>query len=116
MTTEGCFESWQLLAGEDLSGAGALHKCVSADGKIAADITRYLGVLKSKGASGESVRVAIDGVVKVFAGAAISTPGNPVTVTTSGYVAPGTSTLPFIGRYVGNAACVSGDLIPVSLV
>lgn len=113
MSIEGDFCSWQTLAGEDLSANGALHKAVSGDGKIAQSIVQFLGVLKSKAASGEMARVAIDGVVKVVAGAAVSTIGNPVTVTTSGFIVAGTSTIPYIGRALAIAA--SGDLFPIAL-
>lgn len=110
---EGKYDSWQVVAGADLTGNGTLHKALTVGGTIAADITQVGGILKSKGNTGELVRVAYQGIVKAYAGAAVNTLGNPITVTTSGFLIAGTSTLPFLGRALATAA--SGDLFPVMI-
>lgn len=114
MATEGHFESWQVLAVDDWSTAGALHKAVTHAGTFAADMTQYAGILKSKGKVGQDCRVAIYGVVKAFVGATVTTPGQALTVTTSGFLAVGTHTLPFIGRISAQSSpAASGDLVTV---
>lgn len=116
MTTEGWFESWQVAAVDDWSQAAALHKVVNHDGTFAADYTRAAGVLKSKGKAGQLCRVAYLGAVKAFAGAAITTPGAPLTATTSGFLAVATHTQPYLGRLAATSApCNSGDLVTILL-
>ena len=118
MATEGYFESWQVLVGtDDLSTSAALHKAVTHAGNFAADLTMCAGILKSKGKAGQEVRVAVDGTVKAYVGAAVTTPGCPLTVTTSGFLAVGTHTLPFLGRLAGaSAPANSGDLVTMVMV
>jgi hypothetical protein len=124
MATEGDYDAWQVLAGEDLSGA--LHKCVTATGKIAqAGAATYpelpLGVAKSKAASGESVRVATEGIVKAFVGLAVTTIGWPLGVANSGWLVPtsfasvGSSQGIVTARFLGPSAAASGDLATIFL-
>ena len=62
---------------------------------------------------GDLCRCAIDptGVVKGWAGAAVTTVGYPVTVTTSGFLIAASSGGQCVGRAF--AAAASGDLFPV---
>jgi hypothetical protein len=115
MTAEINVQYYPVVATADLSAAandntGPLHKVVTCNGAIAGAPQLAMGVLKSKGAIGESLSVAVRGVVKAFAGAAISTIGYPITVTTSGFITAAVSG----GYMVGKAmeVCASGDLRP----
>jgi len=99
-----------IQAGQDLTPIGCLHKAVTINGVIAANPVALGGFLKSKGAQGENVAIADSGVVKVFAGAAVSTVGMPVTVTTSGFVIACPVGSYMIGKAYATAA--SGDLFP----
>jgi hypothetical protein len=105
-----------VVAGADLSSpaldnTGVMHKIVNINGTIASGPTTAVGALKSKGKVGEGVRVAVEGVIKCWAGAAVSTLGYPVTVTTSGFVVAATSG----GYTIGKAFTLanSGDLFAV---
>lgn len=100
-----------VLANEDLTPAGKLHKAITVNGTLAAGPQLVSGFLKSKGLSGESVRLANEGVVKVVAGAAVTTIGYPVTVTTSGFVIAASSGGACVGRAFTAAA--SGDIFPI---
>ena len=117
MATEGYFESWQVTAVDDWSTSGALNKFVDHGGTFSAGMTMVAGVLKSRAKAGQLARVAVDGTVKVVTGVAVTTPGNPIVATTSGFAAVGTSTIPFLGRIVA-ASCpaASGDLITIVMV
>lgn len=101
----------QDLSSSDLTNVGVLHKAVTVNGTIAPTAALAAGFLKSKGKSGESVAVAIEGVVKVWAGAAISTVGYPVTITTSGFVIASVNCGYTIGKAFATAN--SGDLVPI---
>lgn len=103
----GKYETWQVAAGQDLSAC--LFKAVTVGGTIAANASTALGILVTKGSTGEHVGVAVSGVVKGWAGGAISA-GAAVTITTSGFfTAAGSNGVP-----VGKAleTCASGDLFP----
>lgn len=111
MTIELNVEYINVTATEDLTPAGKLHKAITVNGTIAAAPQLVGGFLKSKGLSGESVRLANEGVVKVIAGATVTTIGYPVTVTTSGFVIAASSGGHCVGRAF--AAAASGDLFPI---
>ena len=113
MSTHGNYEARAIVAGEDLSG-DVLYRAISYGGTITGTnaLGRQAGVLVSKGKSGERVSYAYEGEVKVRAGAAITTPGYAITVTGSGWFVAATSGGMAIGRYLGDAACASGDIVP----
>lgn len=102
-----------IAAGQDLTPAAMLHKAVNVNGTIAASPTNAVGFLKSHNVSGAEVRVADAGVVKVIAGAAVTTAGYPVTITASGFVIAASSGGYTIGRSFATAAVASGDLFPI---
>jgi hypothetical protein len=104
----GKHETFQFVAGADLSDA--IWKVVTVGGTIAPSAAAALGVLVTKPKSGEHGGAAISGVVKCWAGGAI-TAGASITVTTSGWmttVASGAG-IP-VGKALATAA--SGDLFP----
>jgi hypothetical protein len=100
-----------VVANQDLTPAALLHKAITVNGTIAPSAGLVCGFLKSHGQSGEGVRIADSGVVKVVAGAAVTTIGYPVTITTSGFVIAASSGGTTIGRAFG--AANSGDLFPI---
>ena len=109
MTIEGEFSIWNVTATEDLTAATALYKACGINGTIVASTALALGVLRSKNVSGGQVSVVYAGITKVVAGAAVSTLGFPLTVTTSGFFIAATSGAGHVGRALSTAA--SGDLI-----
>lgn len=111
MSIEQAVSYINITANQDMTPAGTLHKAVTVNGTIAASCSLLGGFSKSKSANGQSLRIAIQGVVKVVAGAAVSTVGYPVTVTTSGFVIAATSGGYTMGRAFTTAA--SGDLFPI---
>ena len=107
MTTQNRWFGVTVPAGADLTAAAVLHKAVAVGGTIAANNQTAIGLLKSKGKTGEGVTLAYLGEMKAYAGAAI-TIGDRLMITTSGFVILGTSgTLP-IGKAL--EAANSGDL------
>lgn len=118
MSIEQCVDYLNISAGQDLSAyqndnTGVIHKAVYLNGTIAAGPTYVGGLLKSKGKSGEGVRIAYQGVAKGWAGAAVNTIGAPVTITASGFLTAATSGQGIIGRAFATAN--SGDLFPIML-
>ena len=107
MTTDSDFEMTTVSAGADLTGADKLFKAVAVGGTIAATNAAALGLLRSKGKSGESVSVAYAGEMKAYAGAAI-TAGDRVSITTSGFTIVAVDSRSTVGRALETAA--SGDL------
>lgn len=114
MTIESEFQIWNVTATEDLSGAGARFKAVSIAGTIAATPSLAIGILRSAGASGAQVSAVVKGFTKAVVGAVVTTPGYPLKVAaTSGFLIAAVSGDVHCGRYLGTAACASGDLVPV---
>lgn len=111
MTTEQRVQYLNITANQDLTPAACLHKAVTVNGTIAATAALAVGFLKSHALSGEGVRIADQGVVKVVAGAAVTTIGYPVTITTSGFVIAAVNCGYMIGRAF--TAASSGDLFPI---
>jgi hypothetical protein len=109
VTTEGRQNKWAITATEDLSAAGARYKAVTLAGAIAPSTVRVAGVLVTSCKSGERGSVIYEGVAKVVAGAAVSTLGYPLTITTSGFFIAASSGGSTIGRNLAVAA--SGDLV-----
>lgn len=109
MATENQFMAITIAAGADLSAAR--YKAVAVGGTIAAD-TSAIGLLQNvPGASGRHASVGVSGVMKGYAGAAVSA-GARLTVTTSGWLITATSANIDGGFTVGKAleAANSGDL------
>lgn len=100
-----------VAAGQDLTPAAVLHKALTVNGTIAANGRDAVGVLKSHGPQGLGVRVADSGIIKIVAGAAVSTPGFPITVTTSGFCIASPVGSATIGKAFTAAA--SGDLMAI---
>lgn len=107
MTTHVRKHATTITAGADLTGAGSLYKAVAIGGTIAATPVAAVGLLDSKGPSGEPVSVVYEGETKAYAGAAISA-GAKLTVTTSGYVITSADSRVSVGRAL--EAANSGDL------
>lgn len=118
MATEDRLKKIAITATADLSSGaldntGVLHKAVTLNGAIAPTPNLAGGLLKNKGAIGEPVAVAVEGLMKGWAGAAISTVGYPVTITASGFIIAASSGDYTIGKTLEIAA--SGDLRPFLL-
>lgn len=110
MTTERSTVATDIRAGADLTGDASLHKAIAIGGTIAANNSTAIGLLKSKGASGQQVRVAWFGEMKGVAGAAV-TAGDKVSVTTSGFLITSPASTNPIGKALETAA--SGDLVRI---
>lgn len=104
-------------AANDFRVAGALYKVVDFAGDLSvAGGKNAMGILQSQPNSGQHGNVHYFGETKAVAGAAITTPGYPLTTAASGFVVAAVSGDNVIGRYVqggrtANAACASGDQI-----
>lgn len=115
MTIESEFQQvWNVTATEDLTGAGNMFKAVSIAGTIAAGPTFAIGILRSKGVSGQQVSAVVKGVTKVMVGTAVSTLGHPLKIAaTSGWLAAAASGDVHVGRALALAA--SGDLVTAAV-
>ena len=111
MTIESEFKVWNVTATEDLTANSAMYHAVSILGTIAASPAMAIGVLRGKAVLGAQAPVVIEGITKVVAGAVITTPGYPIANTTSGFFIAAVSGGVHCGRYLGGAACASGDLV-----
>lgn len=94
-----------IIAGEDLSGSQYL--AIEADGTIAANNDVAYGLLKNKPLSGEHAALAVSGLLKGRAAAAISA-NVRLKVTTSGFITTVASGDGSCGKNL-NAAVGSGD-------
>ncbi len=110
MTIESKFDVYNVAATEDLTANSALFKAVGFGGTIVGSPRLAAGILRSKGVIGAQVAAVYQGITKVVAGAAITTPGFGITITTSGFVIAASSGGSSCGRAITAAA--SGDLIP----
>jgi hypothetical protein len=110
MTTEQKTNLMTVTATEDLSVATARYHAVSLAGLIVASTSRAAGVLRFGASSGQQASVIYQGIAKVMAGAAVTTLGYPLTITTSGWFIAASSGGAMVGRAL--AAAASGDLIP----
>jgi hypothetical protein len=109
MTTTQVQELYNVTAGQDLTPDSCLFHAVSLAGLIVANTSRVAGVLVTKGLSGEQVSYVRTGVTKVMAGAAVTTLGYPLVITTSGWFIAASSGGAMVGRALTAAA--SGDLL-----
>lgn len=110
MAIEGKFDAYNVAATEDLTAASALFKAVGFGGTIVGAPRLAAGILRSHAVVGQQATAVYQGITKVVAGAAITTPGFGITITTSGYVIAASSGGSSVGRALTAAA--SGDLIP----
>lgn len=110
MTIESKWNAYNVAATEDLTADSALFKAVGFGGTIVGAPRNAVGILRSKGKIGQQVTAVYDGITKVVAGAAITTPGFNITITTSGFVIAASSGGSSCGRAL--TAASSGDLIP----
>lgn len=111
MTTDVRFHSAPIPAAQDLTDPTTRFKALTIGGTIAANVNQAAGLLRTSCRSGETASVAYEGLTKAVAGAAITTPGFPLKITTSGFIIAASSGDATCGRYWQNAACASGDLI-----
>ena len=111
MTTENNFEQMTVQAGQDLTADSVLFKGLSLNGTILAAAGHLAaGVLRSKVSSGGHASVVYQGITKVDVGAAVSTIGFPLKLTTSGWftvAASGDGVV--VGRALATAS--SGDRV-----
>lgn len=109
MATDIRIEKLQLTAGADLAES-AQYKALTFAGTVAADAPNAAGILiTAPVSSGQAVSVGYTGAFKADFGAAVSTPGFPLTVAASGWIVAAGS-LGFIGC-IGRAitTVASGD-------
>lgn len=91
MATENVKQMHTIVAANDFRVSGALRKAVDADGDFsAAGAATTLGIAMSQPNSGQHLAVAINGVIKAYAGAAISA-GAKLTTAASGFIVTATS-------------------------
>jgi hypothetical protein len=94
-----------------------LYRVVDFGGDLSvAGAASAAGISQSRANSGSHMNVHVVGVAKAIAGAAITTPGYPLTTAASGFVVPAVSGSHVIGRYVQagripGAAANSGDMV-----
>lgn len=86
-----------------------LWKAATFGGLIAATPLQAAGVIRSTAEIGQGLSLVYEGITKVKVGAAINTPGYPLTITTSGFFIAATSGGKSVGRAFSTAA--SGDLV-----
>lgn len=118
MGTTNRMRSRTFIAANDFRTVG-LNMVVAHGGDFSpAGGHRALGVLQSRPNSGQPGAAAETGDVKCIAGAAITTPGYPLTTAASGFVIAANSGSSVIGRYAPThpnsglgGACASGDMI-----
>lgn len=96
-------------ATQDLTGFK--YRAVTFGGAVAATSLAAAGLLKYGCNSGYDASVIIEGITKGQIGAAVSTAGYPLMITTSGYLIAATSGQVTVGRAISTGA--SGDLIEV---
>lgn len=119
MATEQAYKCVTRIAGADLSATSNLDLWVEQTAANSATIANaatdiLLGVLKSNGASGFGVAVAIDGIVKIKAGAAVAV-NALVTTDSSGRAVTAVSTNRYRG--IAQTACSNAnEYIEVLLV
>jgi len=110
MTTDIKFSALQITAGADLDTPASRFKAVTIGGTIAASVTyQAAGILRHGGKTGETLSVIYEGITKVLAGAAITSGGLQLKITTSGYLIAAVSGDLSIGRSL--SFCASGDLV-----
>jgi hypothetical protein len=108
MATEGPMAKVTVTAVNDFRVAGALHKVVDADGDFsAAGGATALGLAKSQPNSGEWLALGVSGIMKAYAGGAL-TIGARLTVAASGFVTAAGSGDAIVGTAM--QACDSGDI------
>lgn len=89
-----------------------LYRAVDFAGTLStANGANAAGIALTSPNCGQHMRVGIIGVMKVTAGAAITTPGYPLTTAASGYIVAAVSGANVVGRYLGTAAAASGAMI-----
>jgi hypothetical protein len=116
MATKNEHKLMSIQAQSDLSAAASRYRCVTHLGALSAAnlaagaVGGTAGILSDFGTprSGEIASVVYAGLYKAIAGAAITTPGWPVMVGSSGYIFAAASGGPTCGRAMESAA--SGDL------
>ncbi len=114
MTIHNRTEAYTVTAAEDLSAASSLYKGITLAGTLmpanaaAGASSRVAGINVTQAKSGEQASYVYEGIVKVYAGAAVSTLGYPLAVGSSGFVFAAASGNWHCGRAVTTAA--SGDL------
>lgn len=110
MTTELKYNALQITAGADLDTPASRFKGVTIGGTIAASANyQAIGILRHGGKTGETLSVVYEGITKVVAGAAVTSGGTPIKITTSGFIIAAASGDVSIGRAL--TPCASGDLV-----
>lgn len=110
MTTDNKFCEYTIVAGANLDTPASRFKAVTVGGTIAAAVDySAAGILRHGGKTGESLGVIYEGITKVLAGAAVTSAGLRLKITTSGFIIAAVSGDLTIGRALG--FCSSGDLV-----
>jgi hypothetical protein len=107
MSTENKWLGITIQASENYQSAHQ-HKAITAGGLVAASPDLCVGLLKTKPGVGEHATVGYIGIMRYYAGGAV-TNGENLTVTTSGFiVATGSASGTTVGKAI--EAANSGDL------
>lgn len=113
MTTEEKFDATTVPASVVVTN-DMLWKAITYGGTIAALPGPAAGIIRSTAQKvGQGVTAVYQGISKVKAGAAITSLGAPLTITTSGFVIAAASGGAHIGRAM--ETCASGDLVKAYL-
>lgn len=108
MATEGPMVKVTVAAANDFRVAGALHKVLDADNDFsAAGGATAIGLAKSQANSGQHLAVGVSGIMKAYAGGAL-TIGARLTVAASGWLTAAGSGDAIVGTAM--EAANSGDL------
>lgn len=109
MTTDIKQDLLQVAASIDLTPNGMKFKGITVGGTIAADVKQAIGILRHGSPAGGGSSVVYRGISKVLVGAAVTTVGIPLKLTTSGFTLQCVSGDQSYGRAMTTAA--SGDLL-----
>lgn len=110
MTTDLKYSALPIVAGADLDTPASRFKAVTIGGTIAASVDyAAAGILRHGGKTGETLSVIYEGITKVLAGAAITSGGLQLKITTSGFIIAAVSGDLSIGRSL--SFCSSGELV-----
>ena len=113
MTTHNDYDVYTAVAAEDLSGQSARFKVMTLAGTLftGTGTGRAAGINITSARSGENATYVTNGIMKVVAGAAVSTLGFPVAPASGGFMVAASSGGVTFGRAL--ETCASGDLVQV---
>lgn len=113
MATFGNFVPLTITAGQDLRSH--LYKAVRVNGTLATTPSDAIGICMDKKNSGQHCTVALSGIVKAHAGAAINS-GALLGVSSGGWLIPtAVGSTGVVGRYTGTVVVASGAVFEAAI-